>query len=129
MAAARLDIPAIFLNGGPMMPAVYKGKLRRQHRHRGGGLEVEREIGEAKFREIGPGEPCVGSCAMLGTANTMGCMAEAMGMSLPGTAVIPAVSRQAMGAAYSTGEAVMELIRGGITARQIIEVRNRLRTP
>ena len=122
MAAARLDIPAIFLNGGPMMPAAYKGK------HYDGNIVTEAvgwkargEISEAEFREIEDlAEPCVGSCAMLGTANTMGCMAEAMGMSLPGTAVIPAVYAKRMQAAYSTGEAVMELIRGRITARQII---------
>lgn len=126
MAAARLDIPAIFLNGGPMMPAVYKGK------HYDGNIVTEAvgwksrgEIGEAQFREIEDlAEPCVGSCAMLGTANTMGCMAEAMGMSLPGTAVIPAVYAKRMQAAYSTGEAVMELIRGGITARQIISAKS-----
>lgn len=122
MAAARLDIPAIFLNGGPMLPASYKGK------HYDGNIVTEAvgwkargEIGEAEFKEIEDlAEPCVGSCAMLGTANTMGCMAEAMGMSLPGTAAVPAVYSKRLQAAYDTGEAVMELIRGGITARRII---------
>lgn len=122
MAAARLDIPAIFLNSGPMMPAVYKGK------HYDGNIVTEAqgwkqrgEIDSGEFKEIEDlAEPCVGSCAMLGTANTMGCMAEAMGMSLPGTAVIPAVYSKRLQAAYDTGEAVMELVRKQITARRII---------
>lgn len=122
MAAARLDIPTIFCNSGPMMPACYKGK------HYDGNIVTEAvgwkqrgEITEEEFREIeNLAEPCAGSCAMLGTANTMGCLAEAMGMSLPGSAVIPAVYAKRMQAAYETGRAVMELVRKGITARRIL---------
>lgn len=122
MAAARLDIPAIFCNSGPMMPACYKGK------HYDGNIVTEAvgwkqrgEIGEEEFAAIeNLAEPCCGSCAMLGTANTMGCMAEAMGMSLPGSAVVPAVYAKRMQIAYETGRTVMELVRKGITARQII---------
>ena len=85
MAAARLDIPAVFCNSGPMMPACYKGK------HYDGNIVTEAvgwkqrgEITEEEFRQIeNLAEPCAGSCAMLGTANTMGCMAEALGMSEP----------------------------------------------
>lgn len=122
MAAARLDLPAIFCNSGPMMPACYKGK------HYDGNIVTEAlgwkqrgEITEEEFREIeNLAEPCAGSCAMLGTANTMGCMAEALGMSIPGSAVIPAVYAKRMQAAYETGRAVMNLVKKGITARQII---------
>lgn len=122
MAAARLDIPAIFCNSGPMMPACYKGK------HYDGNIVTEAvgwkqrgEIDEAEFARIeNLAEPCCGSCAMLGTANTMGCMAEAMGMSLPGSAVIPAVYAKRMQAAYETGRTVMDLVKKGITARQVI---------
>ena len=122
MAAARLDIPAIFCNSGPMMPAVYKGK------HYDGNIVTEavgwkerKEITEEEFRYIeNIAEPCVGSCAMLGTANTMGCMAEAMGMSLPGSATIPAVYAKRMAVAYNTGETIMTLVKKGVTARQII---------
>lgn len=93
MAAARLDVPALFLNAGPMLPATYRG------RHWDGNIVTEAvgwkrrgEIGEAAFKAIeNLAEPCAGSCAMLGTANTMCCLAEAMGMALPGTATIPAV--------------------------------------
>ncbi len=122
MAAARLDIPAIFCNSGPMMPAVYKGK------HYDGNIVTEavgwkqrNEINDSEFKMIeNIAEPCVGSCAMLGTANTMGCMAESMGMSLPGSAVVPAIYSKRMQIAYETGEVIMELVRKGITARQII---------
>ena len=57
---------------------------------------------------------------MLGTANTMGCMAEAMGMSLPGSATIPAVYARRLHVAYETGRAVMELVRTGLTSRKIM---------
>ena len=122
MAAARLDIPAIFCNSGPMMPAVYQGK------HWDGNIVTEAagwkqrgEITEQEFAAIeNLAEPCTGSCAMLGTANTMGCLAEAMGMSLPGSAVIPAVYAKRMQVAYDTGCAVVKLVQQGITARKII---------
>lgn len=122
MAAARLDIPAIFCNSGPMIPACYKGK------HYDGNIVTEAvgwkqrgEIDEEEFAAIeNLAEPCCGSCAMLGTANTMGCMAEAMGMSLPGSAVVPAVYAKRMQIAYETGRTVMGLVEKGITARQII---------
>lgn len=122
MAAARLDIPAIFCNSGPMMPASYQG------RHYDGNIVTEAvgwkqrgEIDEAEFERIeNLAEPCCGSCAMLGTANTMGCMAEAMGMSLTGSAVIPAIYARRMQIAYETGIEAMRLVEKGITARQII---------
>lgn len=122
MAAARLDIPVIFCNSGPMMPACYKGK------HYDGNIVTEAvgwkqrgEIDEEEFAAIeNLAEPCCGSCAMLGTANTMGCMAEAMGMSLPGSAVVPAIYAKRMQIAYETGRTVMTLVEKGITARQII---------
>ena len=122
MAAARLDIPAVFLNGGPMYPACWHGK------HYDGNIVTEAigwkqrgEITEAEFMEIeNLAEPCVGSCAMLGTANTMGMVAEALGMSLPGSAAIPAVDARRSQAAYETGRAILGLIRSGLTARKII---------
>ena len=105
MAAARLDVPALFLNAGPMLPAIYRGK------HWDGNIVTEAvgwkrrgEIGEAAFKAIEDlAEPCAGSCAMLGTANTMCCLAEAMGMALPGTATIPAVMARRLRAARPDG--------------------------
>lgn len=122
MTAARLDIPAIFCNGGPMLPACWRGK------HYDGNIVTEAvgwkergEIDEEEFRRIeNLAEPGCGSCAMLGTANTMGCMAEALGMSLPGSACVPAVYAQRMGIAYETGRAAVSLVKRGLTARGII---------
>lgn len=122
MAAARLDISAIFCNAGPMYPAVYKG------RHWDGNIITEAMgwkerglIDEAEFRRIEDlAEPCFGSCAMLGTANTMCSVAEALGMSLPGCATIPAVDEERLEWAWKTGEAAVDLVRKGISSRQII---------
>lgn len=122
MAAARLNIPAIFCNSGPMMPASYKGK------HYDGNIVTEAigwkqqgKMTEEEFQRIeNIAEPCIGSCAMLGTANTMACLAEAMGMSLPGSATIPAIYARRMQIAYETGQTVMRLVKAGITARQIM---------
>ncbi len=122
MAAARLDLPALLLNAGPMQPACYKGK------HYDGNIVTEAigwkqrgEITEEEFRRIeNLAEPGPGSCAMLGTANTMGCMAEAMGMMLPGCATIPAVAAKRMAAGYATGRAVVRLLEQGVTARKLI---------
>ena len=122
MAAARLDIPALLVNGGPMLPASYKGK------HYDGNIVTESigwkqrgEIDEAQFAAIeNLAEPCVGSCAMLGTANTMGCMAEALGMMLPGTATIPAVMARRLRAARQSGRRVVEMVKAGLSARRVL---------
>lgn len=122
MAAARINIPAVFCNSGPMMPASYKGK------HYDGNIVTEaigwkqrNQITEEEFHQIeNLAEPCAGSCAMLGTANTMGCMAEALGMSLPGSATIPAIYAKRMQTAYQTGRTIVSLVRKGIKARDII---------
>ena len=122
MAAARLNLPAIFPNGGPMYPARYHGK------DYDGNIVTEaigwKQRGEIDSREFlkieNLAEPCVGSCAMLGTANTMGMVAEALGMSLPGCAATPAVDARRMQAGYETGRAIMKLVEREITARQVI---------
>lgn len=126
MAAARLDVPALFLNAGPMLPAAYRGK------HWDGNIVTEAvgwkrrgEIDEREFRAIeNLAEPCAGSCAMLGTANTMCCLAEAMGMALPGSATIPAVMARRLRAARQTGRAVMRLWERGISARRLMTRRS-----
>ena len=122
MAAARLDIPAIFVNGGPMYPANYRGK------HWDGNIVVEAigwkqrgEISDAEFRHIEDiAEPGPGSCTMYGTANTMCALAEALGMSLPGSAMIPAVSPQRLQIGEASGRRIVDLVRQGITARRIM---------
>lgn len=122
MAAARLEMPAIFLNGGPMLPACYHGK------HYDGNIITEAigwkkqgKIDQQEFNRIeNLAEPCPGSCAMLGTANTMCSLAESLGLALPGTATIPAVMAERMQAGVRTGEKIVELVQNGITTKEIL---------
>ncbi|MBV6694287.1 dihydroxy-acid dehydratase [Serratia quinivorans] len=122
MAAARLDVPAIMVNGGPMYPAEYKGK------HWDGNIVTEAigwkkrgEIDEAEFAHIeNIAEPGPGSCTMYGTANTMCCIGEVLGMSLPGSSTLPAVSTERRECAVETGRQAVALVLNGINARQII---------
>lgn len=122
MAAARLNIPAIMVNGGPMYPAEYKGK------HWDGNIITEAvgwkargEIDEAEFAHIeNIAEPGPGSCTMYGTANTMCCIAEVLGMSLPGSSTLPAISAERRNCARESGRRVVSLVLEGINARQII---------
>jgi dihydroxy-acid dehydratase len=127
MAAARLDLASVFVYAGSILPGFAKmsdgsekevtiidafeavGACAR-------GL-MSREDVDAIERAICPGE---GACGGMYTANTMASAAEAMGMSLPGSAAPPAVDRRRDGYARKSGEAVVELIRQGITARDII---------
>lgn len=122
MAAARLDIPAILVNAGPMYPAVYNGK------HWDGNIITEAigwkksgKIDDKEFRKIEDlAEPTIGSCTMFGTANTMCCLSESLGMSLVGTTTIPAIAKERLDVAYESGKQIMGLIERGITTRQII---------
>jgi dihydroxy-acid dehydratase len=127
MAAARLDLAAVFLYAGTILPGVAKlsdgserevtiidafeavGACAR-------GL-MPREDVDAIERAICPGE---GACGGMYTANTMACAGEAMGMSLPGSAAPPATDRRRDGFARRSGQAVVELLRRGITARDIL---------
>jgi dihydroxy-acid dehydratase len=127
MAAARLDLASVFVYAGSILPGFAKmsdgsekevtiidafeavGACAR-------GL-MSREDVDAIERAICPGE---GACGGMYTANTMASAAEAMGMSLPGSAAPPAVDRRRDGYARKSGEAVVQLIRQGITTRDII---------
>lgn len=122
MAAARLDLASVFLYAGSIMPGKLGDKdvtiidafeavgacLR--------GLITQDEV-DAVERAICPGE---GACGGMYTANTMAASAEALGMSLPGSAAPPAVDRRRDGYARKSGEAVVNLLKNGITARQIL---------
>ncbi|MBN1812388.1 MAG: dihydroxy-acid dehydratase [Anaerolineae bacterium] len=123
MAACRLDIPSIVVTAGPM----------RSGRHEGRKLSLVRDTFEAvglvqagKLDEAGmcaleieacPGE---GSCQGLYTANTMACLTEAMGLSLPGTGTALAGSSKKARLAQMAGERVVEMVREGLTTRQIV---------
>jgi len=123
MAAARLDIPAILVVGGPM-----EGGCEFDNRAadttsltEGLGMLKAAKIDEATFQKLEDcATPTCGSCSFLGTANTMCCVAEAMGMCLPGSATIPATHADRLRAAQQSGRQIIELLRSGIAARQII---------
>src|SRR4051812_46042509 len=127
MAAARLDLASVFLYAGSILPGIAKlsdgtekqvtiidafeavGACAR-------GL-MSREDVDAIERAICPGE---GACGGMYTANTMASAAEALGMSLPGSAAPPATDRRRDGFARKSGEAVVQMLRQGITARDIL---------
>ncbi|RJS45041.1 dihydroxy-acid dehydratase [Nocardioides cavernaquae] len=122
MAAARLDLASVFLYAGSIMPGNVDGKdvtIIDAFEAVGACLagKITREEVDRIERAICPGE---GACGGMYTANTMASIGEALGMSLPGSAAPPAVDRRRDGYAHKSGEAVVELIRRGITARQIM---------
>jgi dihydroxy-acid dehydratase len=124
LAACRLDIPVIILTGGPMQPG------------RQGGRDTDTTTLDAACWAYGVGKtplsldemdyledtvcPGPGACALLGTANTMQCLTEAMGLSLPGVSTTPAVSSKKIRQAKETGCQIMKLIKAGITSSDII---------
>ena len=122
MAAARLDLASVFLYAGSIMPGHVDGRdvtIIDAFEAVGACLagKMTREEVDKVERAICPGE---GACGGMYTANTMAAVGEALGMSLPGSAAPPAVDRRRDGFAHRSGEAVVNLLRQGITARQIM---------
>jgi dihydroxy-acid dehydratase len=123
MAACRLDIPSIVVTAGPRRAARYEGRplsLVRDTFEAVGLVQAGKldEAGACALEiEACPGE---GSCQGLYTANTMACLTEAMGMSLPGTGTGLAGTAKKARIAQMAGERVVELVREGITSRQIV---------
>jgi dihydroxy-acid dehydratase len=123
MAAARLDLPAIIVVGGPMEGGCeFDGRSSDiTSLTEGLGMLKSGKIEEAEFMELeNCTAPTCGSCSFLGTANTMCCVAEAMGLSLPGSATIPASFSERLRIAQESGRQIVELFHRGITARQIL---------
>src|SRR6476469_5342010 len=122
MAAARLDLASVFLYAGSIMPGQVDGRdvtIIDAFEAVGACLagKMSREEVTRIEKAICPGE---GACGGMYTANTMAAVAEALGMSIPGSAAPPAVDRRRDGFAHRSGEAVVNLLRKGITARQIM---------
>ena len=127
MAAARLDLASVFLYAGTILPGI--ARMSDGSERTVTIIDAFEAVGacaagrmsradvDAIERAICPGE---GACGGMYTANTMACVAEAIGMSLPGSAAPPATDRRRDGFARKSGEAVVELLRRGITARQIM---------
>lgn len=123
MAAARLDIPAILVSGGPMLGGIeYDGRKSDQ-------TTMDESVGKYSVGSISKEElydledvvcPGSGSCGFLGTANTMCCVSEALGMSLPGGALTPAPYADRQRLAFQSGAAICNLAKNKVTARKIM---------
>jgi len=133
MGAVSAGRPAIMLVGGPMMTGRYRGErldactdCRRFWAQYRAGKVNDEEIADVEGRLA----TTAGTCAVMGTASTMACLAEALGMILPGTAAIPAVHADRLRAAEATGAAAVKLIGSQLTPGKIVNqksVENALR--
>jgi dihydroxy-acid dehydratase len=122
IAAARLNIPAIFLSGGPMLPGKVQGRdtgldkvFEAVGRFKSGKIS-EQELTEIECKAC----PGAGSCAGMFTANTMSNLAEALGMALPFSGSAPAVFAERIWLAKQTGYKAVELVQAGIRPRDIM---------
>lgn len=123
MAAARLDIPTIITVGGPMLGgAVFDNrKSDLTSLSEAFAMHSRGKISDAELYQLEDlVTPTCGSCSFYGTANTMCCLAEAIGLSLPGTATIPAVYAERLRTSVDAGKAIVALVENGINARQIV---------
>ena len=122
MAAARLNIPTVFVSGGPMLAGHIHGKKRSLSSmfeavgSYAAGTMTEDEVREYEEKVC----PTCGSCSGMYTANSMNCLAEAIGMGLPGNGTIPAVYSERIKLAKHAGMAVMELLKRNIRPRDIM---------
>jgi len=123
MAAATVNIPAIVFSGGPMLNGWWKGERA------GSGTVVwqaraDHAAGKIDYKEfidiVTSSAPSVGHCNTMGTASTMNALAEALGMSLPGCAAIPAPYRERGQVAYDTGRRAVELVHENLKPSDIL---------
>ncbi len=126
MAAARMNLPSIFVSGGPMNPGCVQGK-------RVGYSEIYEAIGQYTNGEIGDEVikdyennacPTCGSCSGMYTANSMNCLTEAIGLALPTAGTEPAVNSARRRLAKETGERIVELVKQDIKPSDILTKRN-----
>jgi len=122
MAAARLKLPSILVSGGPMLAGVQNGaKIDLSSVFEGVGAVQSGRISEEKLADMeNKACPGCGSCAGMFTANSMNCMAEALGLALPGNGTIPAVSADRIQLAKEAGIRIMDLLSEGIGAEKIL---------
>jgi dihydroxy-acid dehydratase len=122
MAAARLNIPAIMVTGGPMLSGFYKGKkVGTDSMFEAIGKVAAGKMNEEELKCLEDAAcPTCGSCNGMFTANTMACVTEALGMSLPGCATPPAVSAERLRIAKATGERVVGLVKEDLKPRDIL---------
>lgn len=123
MAAARLDLPSVFVTGGYMQLNSYKGVpldplsvAPKYHREFKEGIIDEYEFNQIMDR----GCPGIGACPVMGTANTMAAMVEALGMSLPGNSCTPGSDSRLSRIAFSAGQLIVQIIKGSLKPSQIM---------
>lgn len=122
MAAARLNLPTVFVSGGPMLAGHVKGQKKSLSSmfeavgSYAAGTMTEEDVKEFEAKVC----PTCGSCSGMYTANSMNCLTEALGMGLPGNGTIPAVYSERIKLAKHAGMKVMEMLEKGICARDII---------
>ena len=123
MGAASVNLPAIAFSGGPMLNGVYRGQCV------GSGTIIwqarkqlaQGEIDYAEFiRQVAGSAPSAGHCNTMGTALTMNCLAEALGMMLPGSASVPAPYRERAQLAYQTGKRIVDMVWQELTPAKIL---------
>ena len=123
MAAARLNIPAIVISGGPMLAGKFKGAdVSLSTVFEGAGKFANNQISAEDLEELEQSAcPGCGSCSGMFTANTMNCLTEALGMGLPGNGTIPAAYQGArLNLAKEAGKHIMYLVKNNICARDIL---------
>ncbi len=122
MAGARINLPTIFVTGGPMLPwykegrAVVPSDVKEAMGQRQTGKISEEEFYSLECNACGG----PGACAFMGTANTMNCLVEAMGLSLPGCGTLPAVAPDRVELARASGRRIVELWQEDLRFRQIV---------
>lgn len=122
MAAVRLNLPSIFISGGPMLAGKFQGKkigISDLFEYVGKVQNKEMTLDELKKAEYEVCKTC-GSCSGMYTANTMNCLTEALGIALPGNGTVPSVYSERKRLAKESGIQIMELLKKGVKARDII---------
>ncbi|ACL20010.1 dihydroxy-acid dehydratase [Desulfitobacterium hafniense] len=123
MAAARLNLPAIFLPPGPMLSHFdEQGQQRVMSDIKEGMGAFKKQLIDEKLFAAIETDTCttVGVCGMMGTGNTMGCLIEALGMSLPGTSTTPAVYAEKRRQAKETGQRIMAMVKEDLRPHRIL---------
>jgi len=126
IAAARLNLPCIFVSGGPMLPGRVMGAdgpvdIDLIHCFEGVGKVLTHQMTERQLDEIEQRAcPGCGSCSPIATANTMNCLTEALGLALPGNGTIPAPEGRRLQLAFLAGKQVMQVYEKGLKPRDIL---------
>ena len=126
MAAVRMDVPAVVCSGGPMLSGTYGGEsVSLSKMFEAVGAYKAGHITDAQLEDCTENCcPSCGSCSGMYTANSMNCLCEAIGLALPGNGTIPAPYSKRLQTGKRAGMAIMDLVRRGVTSRQIVTERS-----